>query len=1127
MASTTAAPRKSLFSSLASTADHQQLPAALVEWVRAQPDSGGNAPSSVEDGASGLDELKDGVRLAEIVAQIDPDYFSSLIGENGGTSANALSDNWILRFNYLKKLYRLIVRYFEEILRASTANLLTPNLRLVAKHDPRESDDEVCKLIGLVLALTVQSPKKQEHIARIQKLDEWVQRELMYSIEQAIRPVEILEEEIEAEEAAANNNDDDDEADDFYTIRHEKSRIMHDKEALQILYDELAAQFSCLKDEHEETLGTLAVSEAKAVELNQRLEKAERERPDHTLKAEIERLRAELQRTATQLGEAEQVVDSQTQIIDDLTRQVDDLTPRAEEATRLKDQVDEYRHTSERAKKQENVIEKYKKKLEEAAETKRMLKALEEQNADLLDRNATLEDDYAKAAAYQPLLDSYKSKVDALESKSTSLQREMDRLQLDLERTREELVQAEEERRKQAEKVALYEERMRELDEGAGKSVGMRRSSTGGGTSLEDGGGGDDLDDALSGVTTTTTDLKLRIHRLERQLAQAQQGGHGTDPQPAVVLQNLLEDANRLKDQVQEEYLAEHREKLVLRARLDEIMSGKSALGDGPEATLALRQRLNETVSELDQLRTAHAALEVRCTELDRELTIAKSDLALVNLDQLEALHALRASVSSEKTTLEAQVDRLRSALREAEDKARLQLEQVNRLLSEKVDLQGDGNARTALAAHEADTDKLAALEREKSDLLDKVQKMKEFIKQQDKLLRTEQAKAKEPVANADETVLRDQLSKLKDELARQKAKAAEAEATYRREQQTMLAAWHDLGLKTMRERVVSAATATSPSNEQQQRPYQPQSWLSQQRARVNGKGLLSRELKADGPIANQRWSDACLVSIAVKIEPCYVCGSPCYPGHGTMFVRNDAKCFRFCRSKCSKNFKMKRNPRKLKWTKAFRKAAGKEMTVDSTLAFEKRRHVPVVYDRDLFQATVAGMKRIAEVKARRERAFYKARIAAAKEGNLTNDSLEVTRSGHLLTPGMQPVSEETKKALSASQLVLAARAERKRERHLKNLAKHRANAVGFQGGADLQEGGEEAEMDEDSDVEEAELSMADALREADMSMDVGGEDEVVAEDKVRQKVKATKSKKKQSSLKKSSGGGMGMGMSA
>ncbi|CDR37374.1 RHTO0S02e14048g1_1 [Rhodotorula toruloides] len=252
-----------------------------------------------------------------------------------------------------------------------------------------------------------------------------------------------------------------------------------------------------------------------------------------------------------------------------------------------------------------------------------------------------------------------------------------------------------------------------------------------------------------------------------------------------------------------------------------------------------------------------------------------------------------------------------------------------------------------------------------------------------------------------------------------------------------------------------------------------------------------------------------------MKIEPCYVCGSPCYPGHGTMFVRNDAKCFRFCRSKCSKNFKMKRNPRKLKWTKAFRKAAGKEMTVDSTLQFEKRRHVPVVYDRDLVQATVAGMKRIAEIKARRERAFFKARMAAAKEGQLTNDSLEVTRSGHLLTPSMQEQTDETKKAMSASRLLLQARAEKKRERQMRNQKKR---AVGFEGGADLAGEGDE-EMDEESEEEEAELSMADALREADMSMDVGEEEAAPAE-KIKQKVKV----KKQSALKKTSGG-MGMSM--
>lgn len=71
----------------------------------------------------------------------------------------------------------------------------------------------------------------------------------------------------------------------------------------------------------------------------------------------------------------------------------------------------------------------------------------------------------------------------------------------------------------------------------------------------------------------------------------------------------------------------------------------------------------------------------------------------------------------------------------------------------------------------------------------------------------------------------------------------------------------------------------------------------------------------------------------------------------------------------------MKRNPRKLRWTKAFRKGAGKEMTVDSTLEFEKRRNIPVRYDRDLMQTTLKAMARIKEIKEKRERAFYQKRF--------------------------------------------------------------------------------------------------------------------------------------------------------
>ncbi|KAI9183413.1 ATPase-activating ribosome biosynthesis protein [Blastocladiella emersonii ATCC 22665] len=117
-----------------------------------------------------------------------------------------------------------------------------------------------------------------------------------------------------------------------------------------------------------------------------------------------------------------------------------------------------------------------------------------------------------------------------------------------------------------------------------------------------------------------------------------------------------------------------------------------------------------------------------------------------------------------------------------------------------------------------------------------------------------------------------------------------------------------------------------------------------------------------------------------MRLEKCYFCSSTIYPGHGIMFVRNDAKQFRFCRSKCHKNFKMKRNPRKLKWTKAFRKAAGKEMVVDGALDLERRRNVPVRYDRNVMMATLTAMKKIAAVRARREFVFTKTRIMQRKK---------------------------------------------------------------------------------------------------------------------------------------------------
>ncbi|KAL9612901.1 MAG: hypothetical protein Q9167_002534 [Letrouitia subvulpina] len=93
----------------------------------------------------------------------------------------------------------------------------------------------------------------------------------------------------------------------------------------------------------------------------------------------------------------------------------------------------------------------------------------------------------------------------------------------------------------------------------------------------------------------------------------------------------------------------------------------------------------------------------------------------------------------------------------------------------------------------------------------------------------------------------------------------------------------------------------------------------------------------------------------------------------------------------------MKRNPRKLRWTKAFRKAAGKELVVDKTLLFAARRNVPVRYNREHVATTLKAMKRVAEVRARREKVFYKNRMAGNKERQRVANHKLVAEHEHLL----------------------------------------------------------------------------------------------------------------------------------
>ncbi|KAF8652701.1 hypothetical protein AX16_004205 [Volvariella volvacea WC 439] len=818
-----------------------------------------------------INDLSDGASLFEILQIVDSEYFPQ-----SSRLSTQPSDNWVLRFSALKRLYRLMTQYFADVLQKPTSGLDVPDLQAMAKDYNPVATLIMCRL---TIAIGVQCEKNKEFIDKIQLLREEDQHCLMKAIEQVMAKIASAGAKQSVGEASMTEDDH------YYRIQSERSQIFSEKETLEKVYQSLLEEHRTLQTSYDDLALEKEDLLARLRDADNRVESRRNEKADAYMKAEIDRLRLELQKSEENLALSESELDKQTGLVTDLTRKIEELQVQVDQAVKLKDQLDEYRHAADRLQKTENVMEKYKKKLQEGADLRQHVKSLEKQNADLVDKNASLEEEYRKVVAFKPLMESYKSQIGELEAKQAVKNQEIQTLKFELEQNRTKLRITEEERKRDSETLELYQERVRELELQSQKPIAPRKAkTTDGGTSAPgteekpsgmeiidadqgvedredddhaDQGLGGELEDALSG--TTMTDLKIQIRKLKRELETVRK--REVDASRVLVLENLLEDANRMKARYENDYLAAHREKLVLQRDLEEIRAGKS-MGDGAEAAIALRQRLNETVEQLESLRKDYAGLEVKHETANRELTIAKSDLNLVNKDQLDILAALRESVNEDKAAMEQDIERLKKMNKDLSEKNRMQLEQVNTLLLEKVNLQTEGighrekalqyqrdfgDLRASLSGKDIPQDvkaRLLELHEENVSLkeankttMEKLVKARQFIKAQDKLFKEQHATSLSMSASGTfgeaEASFRSQIKVLEEELAREKQLLAECHKRYRREQELMLSAIHSMGTKTARGHL---------GGQQQIGRPEPTSWLGVQRK------TLGPTLKRLGP---------------------------------------------------------------------------------------------------------------------------------------------------------------------------------------------------------------------------------------------------------------------------------------
>lgn len=75
----------------------------------------------------------------------------------------------------------------------------------------------------------------------------------------------------------------------------------------------------------------------------------------------------------------------------------------------------------------------------------------------------------------------------------------------------------------------------------------------------------------------------------------------------------------------------------------------------------------------------------------------------------------------------------------------------------------------------------------------------------------------------------------------------------------------------------------------------------------------------------------------------------------------------------------------------------GKELTVDPCFEFEKRRNVPVKYDRELWTKTIETIKKVNTIRERREKHYVMERLRKGTQREIHNDVRDVQKNISLI----------------------------------------------------------------------------------------------------------------------------------
>lgn len=385
------------------------------------------------------EDISDGVALADALAQIAPEWFTAAWRAKIKTDVGS---NWRLKVSNLKKIIEAMMEYYIECLNQPLSTYVKPDATKIGEHC---DNNELRRLLQLILGCAVNCNQKQQYITRIMGMEETVQQAIMQSIQE-------LESNMHGPRLSLGTSLNFESLD---VADGTQQRLLAELQATVDMREQLAQKCH----ELDQQLSLLQEEKAALVAENKKLQERldEFENPEESgsilkysgLRKQVEALKDELFKVETSRDEYRLKVELLEKEVLELQSKQEDLQKAADDANHLKDEIDALKETADKVAKYEQTIESYKKKMEDLSDLRRQVKILEDKNLEYLQSKIDYEEESKRTAMLrnhlehckQQLaeahhkLDEQTNKCDKLEfegkkmeAKLSTVQRERDRL---------------------------------------------------------------------------------------------------------------------------------------------------------------------------------------------------------------------------------------------------------------------------------------------------------------------------------------------------------------------------------------------------------------------------------------------------------------------------------------------------------------------------------------------------------------------------------------------------------------------------------------------------------------------------------------------------------------------------